>query len=303
MADHARDDTVGFVGLGMMGAPMAANILRKGFPLVVHDRHPQACDGLAAEGAGPCDTPAAVADRARTIVVMVDTTAQVEEVIFGPQGIHAAARSGDVVLCMSTIDPAAARRFARTLADRDIGLIDSPVAGMQAGAIAGTLRAYVGGEADVLASCRPVLEAMATTIVHIGGPGQGLAMKLVNNMLCQVGWVAASEALAVGAKAGLDRAQMVELLCAASGDSAALRYLGPRWLKRDFDGIRLDITYKDMQHQIDMGKALGVPMPMANTAQQIYEMARCKGYGDEDGVAVIKVYEELAGLNETGHRG
>lgn len=298
MAELERDGSVGFIGLGMMGAPMARNILKNGFPLVVRDLDEETCRVFAEEGAGVAETPAEVASRARIIVLMVDTTAQVEEVIFGTDGIVGGARKGDRILCMSTIDPDAVRRFGKALAEKGIGLLDAPVAGMEKGAREGTLRSYVGGAALDLEICRPVLEAMATTIEHIGGPGQGLAMKLVNNMLCQVGWVVAAEALAVGAKAGLDPRQMVDLIGAATGNSVAFQYLAPRWLERDFDGIRLDITFKDMQHEIDMGKALGVPMPMANMAQQMYEIARSKGLGHEDGVAVIKVYEEFARLTD-----
>lgn len=300
MSGVSRDATVGFIGLGMMGIHMATNVMRKGTPLVVYDLAAERCERLAGAGASVGASPKNVAEQARIVVLMVDTTDQVEEVLFGVDGIVHAAQSGDKVICMSTIDPAAIRRFAKRLAERGIGIIDSPVAGMEKGARAGTLRAYVGGETGDVDSCRPVLEAMATTIVHIGAVGQGLAMKLVNNMLCQVGWVVAAEGLVLGAKAGLDPALMVELIGKATGNSVAFEYLAPRWLERDFEGIRLDITYKDLQHEIDLGKSLGVPMLMANIAQQVYEMARCQGYGSEDGVAVVKVYEHLARVSSLG---
>ena len=290
----SRQDTVGFIGLGMMGIHMARNIVKKGFPLVVRDLSAERCAQLVEKGAEVADSPAAVADKAGVIVLMVDTTAQVEEVIFGEDGIATRAREGDQVLCMSTIDPEAVRHMAARLETQGIGMVDAPVSGMEKGAIAGQLKAYVGGTQENLTSCRPVLDAMCGEIHHIGGSGQGLAMKLVNNMMCQVGWVVAAEAMVLGQKAGLDPERMVELIGNATGNSVAFQYLGPRWLERNFDGIRLDITFKDMQHQIDLGKAVGVPMPIANLAQQMYEMARCKGYGSEDGVAVVKVYEELA---------
>lgn len=291
-----RTATVGFIGLGMMGIHMASNILAAGFGLVVHDISAEPCARMAAKGARVAANAADVAAQAATSVIMVDTTAQVEEVIFGPEGLCNGLQSGDQVLCMATIDPQAARVFAARLSDLGVGFVDAPVSGIEKGARSGTLKAYVGGTQETLSAIRPVLEAMTAEVHHIGEVGQGLAMKLVNNLMCQVGWVVASEALILGTRAGLDPARMVELIGNATGNSAAFQYLGPRWLERDFDGIRLDITFKDMQHQIDLGKALGVPMPMLNLAHQMYEMARSKGLGSEDGVAVIKVYEDLAGV-------
>ena len=296
MSSENRDKTVGFIGLGMMGVHMATNIVRKGHKLVVCDLVPEKNQQLAREGAGVAASPKDAARQARIVVLMVDTTAQVEDVLFGPEGVVQAAQPGDKVICMSTIDPAAVRRFAAVLAEKGVGIIDAPVAGMEKGAREGTLRSYIGGTEADLEACRPVLEAMATTIVHIGPVGQGLTMKLINNMFCQIGWVLVAEGLVLGAKAGLDPKLMVDLISNATGNSVALQYMGPRWLARDFDGIRLDITYKDIQHQVDLGKSLGVPMFMANIGQQVYEMARCMGHGSEDGVAVIKVYEQMAGV-------
>ena len=297
MSQANRQNTVGFIGLGMMGIHMARNLVRKGHPLVVRDIAEARTAMLAAEGAHVAGTAREVAERARITVLMVDTTAQVEDVIFGCDGLSEALEPGDKIISMSTIDPEAVRRFAARLAERQIGLIDSPVGGMEKGAREGTLKAFVGGTVEDFETCKPVLESMATTIAHLGPPGQGLAMKLINNMLCQVGWVVAAEALVLGAKAGLHPEQMVELIGNATGNSVAFQYMGPRWLERNFDGIRLDITFKDMQHQIDLGKSLGVPLPMAALAQQMYECARCEGYGSEDGVAVVKVYERLAKLS------
>jgi 3-hydroxyisobutyrate dehydrogenase len=296
MKEANRDQTVGFIGLGMMGIHMATNIVKKGHPLVVYDIVAEKNAKLASEGAKVAEGPADVARQSHIIVLMVDTATQVEEVLFGSNGTTEAAKSGDKVICMSTIDPDVIKRFSGKLREKGIGILDAPVSGMEKGAREGSLKAFVGGDAADLEACRPVLQAMATTIVHLGPVGQGLAMKLVNNMLVQVGWVAIAEALVLGRKAGLDPRQMVELIGNATGNSVAFQYMAPRWLDRNFEGIRLDITYKDMQHQIDLAKSLGVPMFMANVAQQVYQLARCSGYGSQDGVAVVKVYEEMTGL-------
>lgn len=295
-----RETTVGFIGLGMMGIHMAANILKAGHPLVVYDVVAEKGAGLTAQGAVAAANPADLARQARIAVLMVDTTAQVEEVLFGPEGLARTARPGDKVICMSTIDPAAVKSFAERLAAMGIGIIDSPVSGMEKGAREGTLKAFVGGAPADVDACRPVLEAMASTIIHLGPVGQGLAMKLINNMLVQVGWVAIAEALVLGTKAGLDPKQMVELIGNATGNSVAFQYMAPRWLERDFQGIRLDITYKDMEHQIGLAKSLGVPLFLANVAQQVYQLARCSGFGSEDGVAVVKVYEDMTGARPAG---
>ena len=212
MSGEGREKTVGFVGLGMMGGAMAANILKAGHPLVVYDIDHQKNERFGALGAQIAFGPADVARRAHIVISMVDTTAQAEEVIVGPEGLIKTAKTGDVVVSMSTIDPTVLKRMHRTLADKGIGFIDAPVAGMEEGAKLGTLKAYVGGEASVLEECRSVLNAMASEIRHIGSIGQGTMMKLVNNMLAQAGRILVVEALVMGAKAGLDPQTMVDVI-------------------------------------------------------------------------------------------
>ena len=158
-------------------------------------------------------------------------------------------------------------------------LLDSPVTGMEKGAKEGTLNAYVGGDAAALEKVRPVLQSMATKITHFGAIGQGLAMKLINNMLFQVNRVLIIEGLALGAKAGLDPQQMFETISGATGNSVAFQYSAPRILNREFDGIRMDITFKDVELQTQLAKSLGMPMFMANAALQVYQMARAQGAG------------------------
>lgn len=295
-----RDNTVGFIGLGMMGLPMATNILKKRHPLVVYDRVRERTALLAAEGATAGASAKDVSERAKIVVLMVDTTSQVHEVLFEKDGLIHGARAGDKVICMSTIDPESTKKFAATLATKGIALLDAPVAGMVKGAREGTLRAFVGGDSADVELCRPALDAMASTVAHMGPVGQGMVMKLINNMLCQLGWVIISEALVLGTKAGLDPKLMVQMIEGATGDSMAFKYMAPKWLARDFDGIRLDITYKDVQNQIDLGRSLGVPMFMASLGHQIYQMARTAGHGNEDGIAIVKIYEQLTGVKLSG---
>lgn len=297
MSNTSRDSTVGFVGLGDMGAPMAANILKAGHPLVAYDIQPAKNERIAALGAQVASGPADVARRAQTVISMVDTTAQAEEVIVGPGGFIEAAQSGDLVISMSTIDPMALRRMHEKLAAKGIALIDAPVSGMDKGAKDGTLKSFVGGDPAVLERARPVLRAMASDITHVGAIGQGCAMKMINNMLAQINRIVIAEALVLGAKAGLDPKQMVELIGKATGNSAAFQIYAPRMLAHNFAGSRMDITFKDMELQTSLGKSLKVPLFMANMAQQVCQMGRAAGFGSEDGSAIVKIYEQLAGIS------
>ncbi|QDL38626.1 NAD(P)-dependent oxidoreductase [Rhodoferax sediminis] len=292
MSKQAREKTVAFVGLGQMGGPMAENLLKKGHAVVVYDIDKRKVSRFVELGAQAATGPADAARQACVLISMVDTTAQMEEVIAGPDGFIQAAQAGDVVISMSTIDLMALRRLHPKLMQKGVELLDSPVTGMEKGAKEGVLNAYVGGDAAALEKVRPVLASMATKITHFGAIGQGLAMKLINNMLFQVNRVLIMEGLALGAKAGLDPQQMFETISGTTGNSVAFQYSAPRILNREFDGIRMDITFKDVELQTQLAKSLGMPMFMANTALQVYQMARAKGLGNKDAVSAIQMYEE-----------
>ena len=167
---------------------------------------------------------------------------------------------------------------------------------MEQGAKLGTLKAFVGGDAWAVEKAQPVLKAMAAEVIHLGPIGQGLAMKLVNNMLAQVGRIAVIEALVLGAKAGLDPQTMVDVIGHATGNSVAFQCTAPRVVSRDFDGIRMDITYKDLELQTTLAKSLNVPLILATICQQIYQMGRATGMGSEDGAAIVKIYEQMTGV-------
>ena len=293
MSTQSRENTVGFVGLGMMGLPMATSVLRAGKSLLVYDINPVPVTQLVGLGAQQASSPADVAMRAKYLISMVDTTAQASEVILGPTGFMSSGQDGDIVISMGTIDPMALRVMHASLMAKGIELIDAPVSGLEKGAREATLKAFVGGTVEALEKARPVLNTMCSEIIHFGPIGNGTTMKLVNNMLFQVGRVLVAEALVLGTKAGLDPQQMVEVIGKATGNSAAFQYCAPRILARDFQGIRMDITYKDIELQTALAKSLQMPLFMANMAQQVYQMARASGFGGEDGAAVVKVYEQF----------
>jgi 3-hydroxyisobutyrate dehydrogenase-like beta-hydroxyacid dehydrogenase len=290
-------DTVGFIGLGAMGGPMALNLIKKGFLLVVHDVDPAKAEALRAQGAAVAEAADAVAAAVGRTIVMVETTAQAEAVIAGERGIVQRAKPGHVVACMSTIDPLAARRLGEQLAAKGIAMIDAPVSGGTERAASGELSIICGGPADTVKACDDLFRAMGRNVFHVGGLGQGLAMKLVNNMLIQVGTVAVAEALVLGVKAGLDPQTIYDVVRVSTGTSFAFETRVPRILKRDFaPGGTVDISFKDQELETQFAKQLGVPVLLANVSQQVYQMARAAGLNKEDGSAVVKVLEKLAGV-------
>jgi 3-hydroxyisobutyrate dehydrogenase-like beta-hydroxyacid dehydrogenase len=294
-------DTVGFIGLGAMGGPMALNLVKHGFLLVVHDIDPAKAERLRAAGAAVADSPGAVAAAVGRTICMVETTAQAEAVIAGEHGIIQRARPGHIVACMSTIDPLVARRLGERLAAKDIAMVDAPVSGGTERAASGELSVICGGPADTVKACDDLFRAMGRNVFHVGGLGQGLAMKLVNNMLVQVNTVAVAEALVLGVKAGLDPQAIYDVVRVSTGASAAWELRVPRILKGDYEpGGTIDISYKDQELETAFAKRLGVPVLLANVTQQVYQMARAQGLNKQDGSAVVKIFEQMAGVKVKG---
>ena len=293
--------TVGFIGLGAMGRPMALNLVKHGFTLVVHDIDAAKVEPLRARGAKVEGSAARVAAAAERTICMVETTAQAEAVIAGEQGIVRGAAPGHIVVCMSTIDPLVAGRLAQALAAQGLKMLDAPVSGGTERATSGALSIIAGGPVETFEACRDVFQAMGRNVFHVGGPGQGLAMKLVNNMLVQVTTVAIAEALVLGVKAGLDPQTIYDVVRVSTGTSFAFETRVPRILERDFTpGGTVDISFKDQELETAFAKQLGVPVLLANISQQVYQMARAAGLNKEDGSAVIKVLERLAGVRVGG---
>jgi len=292
---------VGFIGLGAMGGPMALNLAKAGFALVVHDIDETKTEPLKARGAEVAASAQSVAASADRTIVIVETTEQAESVIIGAHGIIRGARPGHIVLCMSTIDPFAAQSFADRLASLGIAMLDAPVSGGTGRAQTGELSVIVGGAAEVFAQCQDLFGAMGSRSFHVGPLGSGLAMKLVNNMLVQVNTVAVAEAMVLGVKAGLDPQTIYEVVRVSTGTSAAWELRVPRILAGDFEpGGTIDISYKDQELETAFAKRLGVPLLLANLTQQIYQMARAQGLNKQDGAAVVKIFEQMAGVSVKG---
>ena len=290
-------DKVGFVGLGNMGGPMARNLLKAGVSLVVHDLDPRKVQSLAEAGAEVAASPQAVAKETTRSICMVETTAQAEAVILGEHGFAHGAGTGHVIICMSTVDPFKLRDMAARLADRGIAVLDAPVSGGTKGAAEATLSIIVGGDKAVFTACEGLFNAMGGNVFHAGALGNGIAMKLINNMLLQVNTVAVAEGLVMGVKAGLDIQQLFEVISASSGNSYAFANRGLRMITRNFaPSGTVDISYKDQELETAFAKQLGVPVLLANVTQQVYQMARAAGLNKEEGAAVVKVYERMTGV-------
>jgi 3-hydroxyisobutyrate dehydrogenase-like beta-hydroxyacid dehydrogenase len=290
-------ETIGFIGLGAMGAGMARNLLKGGHALVVNDIDSTKVAALVAAGARSAPTAADVARQSVRTITMVETTAQTEDVVLGANGIITGAANGHVVAMMSTIDPHVAKRICQRLREVGIAMLDAPVSGGSTRAESGELSVIAGGDAQTFAVCLPMFKAMSANQFHVGSIGQGLALKLVNNMLIQVNTVAIAEAFVMGAKAGLDPKVMYDVIKVSTGASFALDHRVPRMIAGDFKpGGTVDISYKDQELETAFAKSLGVPLFLANVSQQVYQMARALGFAKEDGASIVKVYEQMAGV-------
>jgi 3-hydroxyisobutyrate dehydrogenase-like beta-hydroxyacid dehydrogenase len=276
---------------------MAMNLLKHDFAVVVYDADPAKLAPFIEQGAVSARSPAEVAASVERTVSMVATTAQAEAVIAGDDGIMQGAQAGHIVLSMSTIDPFAAQRLHDHLATKGIKMLDAPVSGGTVRSASGELSIMVGGDRAVFDACQDMFNAMGTNIFHIGPIGQGLAMKLVNNMLVQTHLVAICEALVMGVKAGLDPQTIYDVVRVSTGTSYGFETRVPRILDGDFvAGGSVDISYKDQELETAFAKQLGVPIFMANVSQQVFQMARASGLGHADHGAIIKVLEQFAGV-------
>ena len=292
-----RNDKIGFIGMGMMGGGMAANLLKADFEMVAYDIDPAKNERFAGLGATIANGPAGVAQAASTVICIVETSAQVRDVVLGDGGILDGAQEGDTFICSATVDPIMVKELHDLLAEKGIKMLDAPVSGGVPRAESGDLSIICGGDADVVEACRPYFDAMSAKVFHMGGIGQGLAMKLCNNMITQVTRVVIAEAMALGAKAGLNPQEMFDVISVSTGNSATFQAAAPRMLSGDFSpGGTVDISYKDQELETEFAKALGVPMFMAAASQQVYQMGRAAGLNKYDGSSLVTLYEEMTGV-------
>lgn len=289
---------VGFIGLGIMGRPMARNLLKAGFPLTVHNRSRPAVDELAALGAQAAQSPAEVARRAEVVITMLPASADVQQVVAGPGGVFEGVRPGAILVDMSTILPAVARDLAAQAAQRGAACLDAPVSGGEVGAIAGTLSIMVGGEAAVLERARPVLAAMGSRIVHIGAAGAGQLCKVCNQAVIGGTMAVIGEAFALARKSGVDPARVREALLGGFAASRVLELHAQRVIDGNYTPGGPVRTYaKDMQIILETAREYQVPALISAVVQQLVLLTLAAGRGDDDYAAVIATVMRLAGAD------
>jgi 3-hydroxyisobutyrate dehydrogenase-like beta-hydroxyacid dehydrogenase len=289
---------VGFIGLGTMGAPMARNVMKRGHALTVFDVVPAAVASIVAAGARAGATPKDVAAASDIVITMLPDAPDVERVALGPEGVVAGIRAGAIYVDMSTIDPATTRKVGAAIADRGAAMIDSPVGKTADAAVAGTLTLMVGGAAEVVERCRPVLDCMGTDFFHCGDLGAGQTMKLVNNLLATAVSEASIEALVAGTRSGLTLDTMMSVLRTTMAWNNALAIALPkRPLAGDFaPGFMMKLAHKDCRLALQMVEALGVEAPVGRAAFASVEEAMRRGVADDDVGALLKLREEAAGV-------
>jgi 3-hydroxyisobutyrate dehydrogenase len=290
---------VGFIGLGRMGAPMAASVRRAGFDLIVFDARAEATEPLVAMGAHAAETAPGTAASSDVLITVLPGPSQVEAVMGGVSGAFQALREGAVWIDMSTSTPAAARGAAREAEARDVAVLDAPVAGTTREAAAGALQIFVGGASEDIARVLPLLEAMGDPgrIQHVGGRGAGYAVKLCLNLLWFMHAAASAEVLVMGAKAGVEVGTLRRALVAGPAGSVLLeRDIDPVF-EGDYDtSLTLDLATKELGLAIDLGRELGVPLEIAALVEQINRRARA-AYGDGAGeLSAVRLVEDAAGI-------
>jgi len=301
MADQVN--RVGFIGLGTMGEPMAANLLRAGFQVtVVAHRNRAPIERLMGQGAGEASSPAEVAARVEAIVICVSDDAAVEEVLRGADGIAEGAHEALIVIDTSTISPLTSQRLAADLAPRGVTLLDTPISGGQNGAIAGTLAIMVGGPRDAYDHILPVLEAMGKSITYVGQNGSALAVKLANNLIVAAAQIAISEAFTMVAKAGVEPGLAHSILVNATAGSRQLDSIRSNLLAGNLQpGFRLSLMRKDMGLALEFGKALGIPMFSTALSHQLYTLAMGLGKGDLNAIGIAELYTDATGVSLKAH--
>ncbi|HEY6411638.1 MAG TPA: 2-hydroxy-3-oxopropionate reductase, partial [Ktedonobacteraceae bacterium] len=275
--------TIGIIGLGIMGKPMAHNLLRVGFPLVVHNRHQEVTDELLAAGAASGTRPREIAAACDVLITMLPGSSQVEEVLIGHDGVIEGAHKGLIVIDMSTISPIVTSTLAARLAENDVILLDAPVSGGDKGAIAGTLSIMVGGDEGAFRQCLPIFQALGKTIVRVGESGAGQVVKACNQIVVALVYEAVSEALVLGSKVGVDPANILRVLSGGLAANRVMELRGATMLAHDFTpGGRISLHHKDLGIALEMGRRYGVPLPVTAVVDQMFASLEVKGLGDLD---------------------
>jgi 3-hydroxyisobutyrate dehydrogenase/2-hydroxy-3-oxopropionate reductase len=292
---------LGFLGLGLMGYPMARNLLRAGHEVALWSHTSSKAQKLATEAGGTvCSTPREVAEHAECIFLCVGTTGMARKLIVGENGLIHGARPGAVIADASTISPSASRAIGSELKTRQVDFLDAPCTGSTPGAEGGNLTFMIGGDQKVFEKVKPFFEPMGKKLYYCGGPGLGLQAKLTQNLILSNILMAFNEGMVLAVKGGVDPKLMLEVLDNSAAKSGLISYKAPFVLRRDFKtNFSAKWMHKDIGLMLESGQELEVPLPMTSLTRQMFQMAISAGYGEDDICSTIKVLEEFAGVQVT----
>jgi 2-hydroxy-3-oxopropionate reductase len=289
---------IGFIGLGLMGRPMALNLLKAGYELTVYDRNEEKVASLVEAGAAGAETPQAVARASEVIITMLPNSPHVREVVFGENGLYPELRSGQYFLDMSSISPITAKEIAEKLREKGVAALDAPVSGGVEKAQAGTLACMVGGTEEAFAAVKDVLGAMAASAVLVGPPGAGQTCKLVNQMIVGVNIAAVAEALTLGKKAGVDPENIFQAIRGGLAGSQCLEDKAPRMFSGNFaPGFRINLHAKDLANVLETSHELNVAVPLTAQVMEMMQVLISDGHGTSDHGGLALFYEKLNSLS------
>lgn len=296
-------EKIGFIGLGIMGRGMAANLLQAGYAVRVWNRTASRIDPLVELGAAAGSSPADVAAHSDITFICVSDTPDVQAVVLGEEGVIHGAQPGVLVVDHSTISPIATQEMAAKLAEKEVHMLDAPISGGSEGAANGTLSIMVGGDAAQFARALPTMQAMGKTITHVGGHGAGQMAKLVNQILVVVTMQAVSEALLFAQAGGMDLEKTLTAVAGGAAGSWMLSNRGPQVIQRDWrPGFTIDLQQKDLRLVLEAADQLGIPLPGVALVFQFYRTLQQQGLGSEGNHALVKALEHLAGFAIKGNQ-
>ena len=291
---------IGFIGLGIMGKPMAKNLIKAGYELVVLDLNKPAVEELKALGADTGVSSADVASKSDVVITMLPNSPQVKEVVLGAGGVIEGAKPGTVVIDMSSIAPISSREIYAALKEKGVELLDAPVSGGEPKAIEGTLSVMVGGCKEVFDKNYDIMKAMAGSVVYVGESGAGNIAKLCNQIVVAINISAVSEALVLAKKAGVDPDLVYQAIRGGLAGSTVMDAKAPMMMDRNFKpGFRIDLHIKDINNVIETSHQVGVPLPLTAQVMEIMQAIKIDGCGVEDHSSIVKYYEKLANIEVT----
>jgi 2-hydroxy-3-oxopropionate reductase len=289
-------EKVGFIGLGIMGKPMAKNLIDAGYDLVVYNRTREKADELASEGATVAGSPKEVAENSDVIITMLPDSPQVEEVLAGEDGVLEGIRAPSLIVDMSTISPVVTEELAEKVQEKGASMLDAPVSGGDVGAIEGTLAIMVGGSEEDFERAKPLFEVMGKAVTHVGPSGTGQVVKAANQIVVALTIEAVSEALVLGSKGGVAPEKILDVLGGGLAGNKVMEVKREKMLEHSFDpGFRIELHHKDLGIALAAGREYGVTLPVTAIVDQMLETLKMRGKGDRDHSAILTLIEESSG--------